>query len=224
VLFPSIPEQFNDNRNRVVFTNCLKLDEHSLANIVFNAQINIMKFAYKHVSASEHDFHNKFNDSYQALYVYPGNNVPEWFEYMTTMDYVVIDLSSSTSRSPLLGFIFCFVLGGNWLTVSPLKFNITICDLEDQGKEEDHFELYISRPYASIVSDHVFMIYDKQCSCYLNSEAKDMTKFEIKVTTRLSSMHPIIYSGMCMKLKGFGVNVIDASAYHSFIQTMGLPD
>lgn len=230
VLFPSIPEQFKENRNRVVFANCLKLDEHSLTNIVLNAQINIMKFAYQHVSASDHDFHNKFNDykdhndSYQALYAYPGNSVPKWFEYMTTTDYVVIDLSSSTSRSPLLGFIFCFVLGGNRLIVAPLKFNITICDLEDQGKEEEHFELCISRPSASIVSDRVFMIYDKQCSCYLNSKAKDMTRFEIKVTTRLSSMHPIIYSGICMELKGFGVNVIDASAYHSFIQTMRLPD
>jgi len=113
-----------------VFANCLKLDEHSLANIVFNLQINILKFAYQHVSASEQDFHNKFNDyndhieSYQAIYVYPGSSVPKWFEYKTTTDFVVIDLSSSTPRSPLLGF----VLGGNWLIVGMLKFNIMICE------------------------------------------------------------------------------------------------
>jgi len=228
VFFPSTAEQFKENRKRVVFANCLKLDEHSLTNIVSNAQINITKFAYQHVSASRHEFHNKFNnynddDSYQALYVYPGSCVPEWFEYKTTTDYVVIDLSSSTSHSPFLGYIFGFVLGGNRLIVDMLKFNITLC-VEGQGKEEDHFELYISRPSANIVSDHVFMIYDQQCSCYLNSKAKDITRFKIKVTTRLSSMHPRSYSDICMMLKGFGVNIINTSAYHNFIQKMGLPD
>ena len=228
VLFPSIAEQFKENRKRVVFANCLKLDENSLANIVSNAQINITKFAYQHASASRHEFHYKFNDynnddSYQALYVYPGSCVPEWFEYKTTTDYVVIDLPSSTSHSPFLGFILCFVLGGNRLIVDMLKFNITLC-VEGQGKEEDHFELYISRSSAIIVSDHVFIIYDKQCSCYLNSKVKDITRFKIKVTTRLSSMHPQSYSDICMVLKRFGVNIIHASAYHNFIQMMGLPD
>jgi hypothetical protein len=94
-----------------------------------------MKFAYQHVSASEHDFHNKFNDY---------------------NDHIDSYLSSSEPRSPLLGFIFGFVLGGNWLIVDMLKFNITICDVEGQGKEEDHFELFISTPSANIESSHVF--------------------------------------------------------------------
>ncbi|KAK2432611.1 disease resistance protein RPV1 [Trifolium repens] len=221
VSFPSFAEQFKENRKRVVFTNCLKLNEHSLANIGLNAQVNIMQFAYKHVSSSEHDFHTKFNkdhnDSHQALYVNPGSSVLAWFEHKTTTDYVVIDLSSSTSRSPLLGFIFCFVLGGNRLIVDKLKFNITICDVEGEGKDEDRFELYVSRPSSSILSDHIFMIYDQQCSCYLNNKAKDMSRFKIKVTTRLSSLHPRSYSDICMVLKGFGVNIIGTSSYHNFI-------
>ncbi|KAJ1402724.1 Leucine-rich repeat domain superfamily [Sesbania bispinosa] len=44
VFFPSVADQFKENRNKVVFSNCLKLDEDSLMAIGLNAQINVMKF------------------------------------------------------------------------------------------------------------------------------------------------------------------------------------
>ncbi|KAK2432618.1 disease resistance protein RPV1 [Trifolium repens] len=115
VLFPSTAaEQFKENKKRVEFWNCLNLDERSLINIGFNMQINLMKFAYQHLSTLEHDYVESYVDykdnfsSYQAVYVYPGSSVPEWFEYKTTENEMIVDLSSHLS--PLLGFVFCFIL------------------------------------------------------------------------------------------------------------------
>jgi len=87
------------------------LDEHSLINIGLNLQINLMEFAYQHLSTLEHDkvesyVDYKYNhDSYQAAYVYPGSSVPEWLEYRTTKNDMIVDLSPP-HLSPLLGFVF----------------------------------------------------------------------------------------------------------------------
>lgn len=63
VLFPSTAvEQFEENRKRVEFWNCLKLDEFSLMAIELNAQINVMKFAYQHLSAPILDHVENYND------------------------------------------------------------------------------------------------------------------------------------------------------------------
>ncbi|GAU28798.1 hypothetical protein TSUD_357840 [Trifolium subterraneum] len=70
-----------ENKIRVSFWNCLKLDEPSLNAIGLNARINMMNFA----------FGNHYDS--QATYVYPGSSVPEWLEYKTTTDYMTIHLS-----------------------------------------------------------------------------------------------------------------------------------
>jgi hypothetical protein len=116
VFFPSTAaEQFKENKKRVEFWNCLNLHIQSLVDIEINAEINIMKFAYQHLSTMEHDDYvesyvdYKYNfASYQAMYVYPGSSVPYWFEYKTTENEMIVDLSSHLS--PLLGFVFCFIL------------------------------------------------------------------------------------------------------------------
>ncbi|PNY14448.1 NBS-containing resistance-like protein, partial [Trifolium pratense] len=104
VMFPSTAaEQFKENKKRVEFWNCLNLDERSLINIGFNMQINLMKFAYQHLLTLEHDSVESYVDykdnyaSYQAVYVYPGSSVPEWFEYKTTKNEMIVDLSSHLS-------------------------------------------------------------------------------------------------------------------------------
>ncbi|GAU32114.1 hypothetical protein TSUD_357980 [Trifolium subterraneum] len=106
VTFPSTAVQIvRENKRRVAFWNCLKLDQHSLKAIGLNAQINIKKFAYQHISISrDHDDYDA-----QGTYVYPGSNVPEWLVYRTTRYYMTIDLSFVNHSSPL-AFIFCFIV------------------------------------------------------------------------------------------------------------------
>ncbi|KAJ1419291.1 Leucine-rich repeat 3 [Sesbania bispinosa] len=63
VLFPSTAaEQLKENRKRVEFWNCLNLDESSLMDIGLNAQINLMKFTYQHLSSPEHDHVENYDD------------------------------------------------------------------------------------------------------------------------------------------------------------------
>ncbi|KAL9304295.1 hypothetical protein ACSQ67_021558 [Phaseolus vulgaris] len=52
VTFPPIAEQWKENKKKVVFWNCFKLDEHSLTAIERNAEINMVKFAHQHLSTS----------------------------------------------------------------------------------------------------------------------------------------------------------------------------
>jgi len=102
VTFPTIAEQWNENKKKIVFWNCLNLDERSLKAIETNARINMVKFAHRHLSTS--------GDA-QAIYVYPGSQVPEWLTHKTTLydddddDYISFSPHSSHS-----GYILCFVL------------------------------------------------------------------------------------------------------------------
>ncbi|KAG5116644.1 hypothetical protein JHK84_042757 [Glycine max] len=119
VLFPSTTaEQLKENRKQVLLLNCLNLDEHTLVAIGLKAQINVMKFANHILSTPSQnhvencsDYHLKYC-TYQFVYLYPGCSVPEWLEYKTTNDHINID-PSSAPPSPILGYIFCFVFGGN---------------------------------------------------------------------------------------------------------------
>ncbi|KAK7349761.1 hypothetical protein VNO77_07398 [Canavalia gladiata] len=152
VLFPSVAEQFEEDRKRVEFWNCFILDEPSVAAIELNAQINVKKFAFQHLSALEHsnaEYYNDYNyyyDSYQATYLYPGRRVPEWLDYKTTEDYILIDLSSTPRSSPL-GFVFCFIVGEDPLIGLGLKFILSISDDEGEGNEEN-IEIYMSREFV----------------------------------------------------------------------------
>ncbi|KAH1209268.1 putative WRKY transcription factor 19 [Glycine max] len=107
VLFPSTTaEQLKENRKQVLLLNCLNLDEHTLVAIGLKAQINVMKFA-NHILST------------------PRCSVPEWLEYKTTNDHINID-PSSAPPSPILGYIFCFVFGGNQYPGMSVRCNICI--------------------------------------------------------------------------------------------------
>uniref|UniRef100_A0A0R0KFB0 Reverse transcriptase Ty1/copia-type domain-containing protein n=1 Tax=Glycine max TaxID=3847 RepID=A0A0R0KFB0_SOYBN len=88
VLFPSVAQQFNENRKEVLFWNCLKLDEDSLKAVKLNTHINLRKFAYQHLSAPDENFddYNRTYGSDQVKYVYPGRSVPELTFYITVSD------------------------------------------------------------------------------------------------------------------------------------------
>ncbi|MCH96293.1 NBS-containing resistance-like protein [Trifolium medium] len=151
-----------------------------------------MKFTYQHLSTVKHDNVESYVDyednyaSYQAVYVYPGSSVPEWFEYKTTKNHMIVDLSPSY-LSPLLGFVFCFILDED----SPqhcygIELKITTTDAEGDG-EKDGVNIYMDRSCFYIASDHVCIIYDQPFSQYLTSIAKNQTRFKIKVTARRKS-------------------------------------
>ncbi|XP_061356836.1 disease resistance protein RML1A-like, partial [Gastrolobium bilobum] len=210
VLFPSTTsEQLNENKKRVAFWNCLKLDEHSLRAIELNAQVNMMKFAFQHLSTFGRDYDAQITNvnAAQSTYVYPGSKVPEWLVYGTTQDSLTIDLSFGP-QSPEMGFIFCFVVPQVQSEGLFFKFKISVG--EDEGNT-----VYLDRPRHGIISDHVYLMYDQGCSSYLNSQAKHQPRFKIKVTaasrTLTSQYVPLL-------LRGFGVSPVDASQYLSFLQ------
>nr|WIL59982.1 nodulation protein [Melilotus officinalis] len=219
VLFPStFAEQFKENKKRVEFWNCFKLDELSLVNIGLNVQINLMKFTHQRLSTLEHDkfesyvdYKDKF-DSDQAVYVYPGSSVPEWLEYKTTKNDMIVDLSPP-HLSPLLGFVFCFILAeeGRFKFCGQVQFNITTIDVEGDGGK-DGVNIYMDNTCYHIESGHVCMIYDQPCSQYLTTVAKNQKRFKIKVTARTTSMYRLRPE---LELKGFGISPINQSQSHS---------
>ncbi|RDX69425.1 Disease resistance protein RRS1, partial [Mucuna pruriens] len=259
VLFPSTTaEQLKENKKRVLFLNCLNLDEHSLVAIGLNAQINMMKLAYQHLSTPNHHhvrsynnddsdydsddygyLENHFNNhhSYQGVYGYPGSSVPEWLECKTTKDYIVIDLSSAQA-CPLLGFIFCFVIGKYRDTIGKLECYINVSEGDGNGEgegegegEKDSVRMYINYWVWTIESDHVCVIYDRRCSDFLNSRAKNQTRFkiEVRMEERINKgtseeEEETYYAVPLNVLKEFGVSRISTSTYNSFIQQMELRD
>ncbi|QCD95629.1 maintenance of ploidy protein MOB1 [Vigna unguiculata] len=210
LLFPSTTaEQLMEDRKHVLFGNCSNLDEHSLEAIGLNAQINLINFVNRHTPTPNHaHFENYYenlqsHDPYEAeaVYVYPGSTVPEWLEYKTMKDYIIIDLSSAAP--PLFfAFIFCFVLGDD-------------SDDDDGGNEEGSVIMYMGEHLEeTIESDTVCVKYDRRCSEFLNSRAQNQARFKIKVAPKSQDV----------VLKGFGVSPISTSAYSSFIQQMELRD
>ncbi|XP_061375827.1 disease resistance protein RPV1-like [Gastrolobium bilobum] len=222
VLFPSTAtEQFNENRRRVGFWNCLNLDKYSLMAIELNAQINVMNIA-QHISTPEHDYVENYYDQATYVYVYPESRVPEWLEYKTKTDYVIIDLSSAPP-SPPLGFIFCFIIGGGQRFQS-LKFNIIISDCEGEGIMGS-VDMYMSSQFIITRSDNVCVMYDQRCSRYLNSSAETQTRFKIKVTASSGSWNLLQIIGNSefdkpIALEGFGVSPISTLAYRNFSHQM----
>ncbi|KAL1293631.1 hypothetical protein AAHE18_19G086200 [Arachis hypogaea] len=218
VLFPSSAAlQLKENRKSILFWNCLKLDQHSLGAIELNARINLMKFAYQHLSALTHDYY-KDNDN-EAIYVYPGSNVPKWLEYRTSHDYVNVDISSSAApHSPSLGFIFCFIVPRILSDGSTFRFTISVG--EDEG---NNVKFYLKKPLEKIVSDHVFLVYDHRLTHFLNSrsnvEVQQRLKIKVAVVTQTGKSDYVP-----LKLKGFGISPIKASEYQNFIQKMELVD
>ncbi|TKY62775.1 putative disease resistance protein [Spatholobus suberectus] len=184
-----------------------------------------MKFANQHLSTpNRHDVEN-YNDydlqyrSYQAVYVYPGSSVPDWLEYKTTKDYIIIDLSSP--HSPLLGFIFGFAFGKYQRNMGRLEVDITISDGAGEGKQES-VKMYIHFEGWKIESDHVCVVYDERCSSFLNNRVKDQTRFKMEVTMGVRDY--VLPQGYSNGGARFGVSPISTSAYESFIQQMELLD
>jgi len=228
VLFPSTAaEQFKENKKGVEFWNCSNLDKGSLINIGLNVQINLMKFAYQHLSTWEHgdyvesnvDYNYNF-DSHQAVYVYPGSSVPEWLEYKTIKDGMIVDLSPP-HISPLLGFVFCFILAEDSQYCDIMEINITTFVGEGAG-EKDGVDIYMYRTCCYTELDHVCLIYDQPCSHYLTSIAKIQTQVKIKVTARTVANK--YRERTEVKLKGFGISPINHTVYHNFVRQMELFD
>jgi len=208
--------QLNEKRKRVIFWNCLKLNEPSLKAIELNAQINMMSLTYQHTSTWDHDRdhdHNcNHNYNQRMYYVYPGSKIPEWLEYSTTIhDFITIDLSSAPYFSKL-GFIFGFVIPTISSEVWTLKFKIS--DGED-------FKVYLRRPRHGIESDHVCLMYDPRCSQYLASRVNDHSK--IKIQVRASLKTPTLQY-VPVQLRGFGVSLVTPSKYDKFKQQLEFRD
>jgi hypothetical protein len=148
--------------------------------------------------------------------VYPGSSVPEWFKYKTTKDDMIVDLSPP-HVSPLLGFVFCFILAEDSEYCEQFELNITTID-----GEKDGVNIYMYRTRFYIQSDHVCMIYHQPCSHHLTNNAKNQTMFKIKVTARTQSN--AYREKPEVELKGFGISPVYNSTYHNLIHQMKLYD
>lgn len=204
VTFPSTAvQQLKENKEKVAFWNCLKLDDHSLKALELNAQISMMKFAHHHV-------YGFGGYDAQGTYVYPGSSVPEWLVYRTAHDQMTIDLSFAKQHSSELGFIFCFIVPQVASQGFTLIFNISVEEGEGEG-----VTLYLDRPNHGIKSDHVYLMYDQGLSRYLSSRVKHQPKFKIRVTaaspTLRSDYIPLVL------LRGFGVIPTNTSQHLKFI-------
>ncbi|XP_014516350.2 disease resistance protein RML1A-like [Vigna radiata var. radiata] len=210
VTFPSIAEQWKENKKKVVFWNCLNLDERSLKAIETNARINMVKFAHRHLSTSG-DAH--------AIYVYPGSQVPEWLTHKTTHDDDDDDDGDDDEDSITfapnpshLGYIFCLILPAVQYSERVLKLTVST-EGEDEG---DSMIVYLDRPHHTIKFDHVYLMYNEACSRFLTSRAKQQPMLKIKVTVAtltLSSKYTEV------QLRGFGVSTIS-----NFLQKRQLYD
>ncbi|KAG2398564.1 Disease resistance protein [Vigna angularis] len=218
VLFPTAKdEKLKENMKKLLFWNCSNLDKHSLVAIRLNMKINMMKFVANHISAPDHSHVEDYSDyeynyhSYQAVYAYPGSNFPEWLEYKTTEDYIIIDVPSSMSSS-LVGFIFCFVLGEFQHTdiIRRVEFKITVSDGggKDEGERES-VRMYMDYWDDTIESDNICVMYDQRCSHFLLSRSRRLTSFKIQVTMEARiSFDETFYVVLQKVLKGFGVSPI----------------
>ncbi|XP_057435894.1 disease resistance-like protein DSC1 isoform X2 [Lotus japonicus] len=228
--FPSTAtKQFQENKKRVEFFNCERLDEDSLMAIGLNARINVMKFAQQHLSALKHDFVENYDDyfhnyhSYQSVHVFPGSRVPEWLVYKSTRGSVIIDLFSPPT-SPPYGFIFCFIIYEYRVYRTRLKFKVSIRDSageDDAGEDEkDSVDVYTSFNYSIFTRDHVCVIYDQRCSRYLSSRSQNLSRFQIKAT----AWFVVLGEKQRIELKAFGVSLISTSAYDRFVRQKELHD
>ncbi|WVZ19581.1 hypothetical protein V8G54_006903 [Vigna mungo] len=220
VLFNSTAvEQTKENRKQVLFAGCKNLDEPSLEAIGLNARINVMKFANQHLSAPKQDDFQNYNDyeknydSYQAFYEYPGSSVPEWLEYKSKKNSVIIDLSSAPP-SPVYGFILCFV---PFEDVYDIEFNIVISDCEGKGIT-DRVRMKLNHGFAFVRLPKVVVMYDQRCSDFLNNIATSLTRFEIMAWQRRGIGIPCSLSSSIFQLRGFGVSIIRTWTYSSFMQ------
>ncbi|MED6210196.1 hypothetical protein PIB30_061912 [Stylosanthes scabra] len=216
VLFPNISEQLKENKKRVVFWNCLKLEKQSVEAFTLNALINMVRFTNQYLSAAlEHDNVDNSNEDPEASYVYPGSIVPKWFEYQTTTDHLTVNLSSA-AYAPKLGFILCFIVPV--VPYEGLRLMFTISG-EDDNDGNKVIKLNVDRPRKVISSDHVTLFYDQRCSSFLNGRYKALGVFKIKVSVVSIS---IASEHVAVELKGFGVHPVNPSKYSSFKENMEL--
>ncbi|MED6159029.1 hypothetical protein PIB30_038624 [Stylosanthes scabra] len=214
VFFPNISEQLKENKKRVLFWNCLKLEKQFLKALTLNAYINMVRFSNQYLSAAlEHDNVDNSNEDPEASYVYPGSIVPKWFRFQTTTDHLTVNLSSAP-YAPKLGFILCFIVPAVPYEGVSLVFTISGDD-EDDGNEV--IKLNVDRPGKGISWDHVILFYDQSCTSFLNERGKVRRMFKIKVSavSRLIALKHVP-----VELKGFGVHPVNPLKYPSFIENM----
>ncbi|XP_028755595.1 disease resistance-like protein DSC1 [Neltuma alba] len=91
----SAPQQDDILSYFFLFVNCLKLDEHSLCNIMDNAYLSLKRAVLNNLEAS--------------VFCYPSNRAPEWFRCNQTRG-ASMSMQLSPAVDELLGFVFCTVL------------------------------------------------------------------------------------------------------------------
>jgi hypothetical protein len=126
---------------------------------------------------------------------------------------MTIDLSFA-NHSSQLGFIFCFIVPPVPSQGFILRFNISV--------DGDDSQLHLDRPSHEIKSDHVYLVYDRGFSRFLNGRIKDQPKFKIKITAESRTLTSEYVS--LMMLRGFGVSPINTSQYLNFIQQIEMAE
>ncbi|CAJ2661095.1 unnamed protein product [Trifolium pratense] len=205
------------------FENCVSLNELSLRAIEVNAQVNMKKLVYKHLST----LGSKFLDGPVDV-IYPGSKVPEWFMHRTTQASVTVDFSSAPN-SKFVGFIFCVIAGQ--LPSDDKNFIGCDCYLETGNGERialGNMDTWTSIHSPEFFSDHVFIWYDEMC-CLQNSEPKKenveelMANYNPKVSFEFFAQSGNTWEKReSSMIRGCGVCPIYDTEYFDFIKQMEL--
>ncbi|KAK7349265.1 hypothetical protein VNO77_06498 [Canavalia gladiata] len=219
----------NDNK-RILFQNCVKLDERSVYGIMEYAHFTMKQAAYGNVLIRDKIPICGPNDYNRGAFCLPGSRVPDWFKYQTTEASITVEFSSS---SDLLGFVLCVVFGQ---FPSNEKYSATVgceCYSSDGGKV-GYTNNWYNTDIIELKSDHVYLWYDPLfCDMILmavkeHGAASDESTiynpkvfFKFIVTIYKCGVN-VKDHGCLIGMKECGVCPIYASEHHSFMSKMKL--
>ncbi|GMN43213.1 hypothetical protein TIFTF001_012413 [Ficus carica] len=150
----------------VLFLNCVKLNESARSNIIADAQLRILRMATKLLRT--YRIPVKYNTA-SAYICYPGNEIPEWYNYQASGSSINVVLPPNWLDSNFLGFTLCLVAAFDEhnCCVYDLCFECEIHLKTDTY--ESHKSNYVLRANDGSViykkttivnSDHVFFMYE----------------------------------------------------------------
>ncbi|POO00355.1 TIR-NBS-LRR-like protein [Trema orientale] len=95
-------DRFPVSSEKLVFFNCLKLDQNARSNLITDARLRILRMAF--ISSL------KSVPEYSSVSIcYPGNQIPKWFNYRSMGSSIHVKLSPHWRNSNFLGFSLCVV-------------------------------------------------------------------------------------------------------------------
>ena len=162
----SLKAVFNLNRISISFKNCMRLDEHSLYDIMEDAYLTMVQATIRNVlvriphlskmqKASEFKNGKDRYPEIKGKVCYPGSKIPEWFRYRTRQASITIELDQPYQ---LLGFFVSCVISqvpfNKWSPIIDCQYCLGDGERDIYGSEWQYTKV------EGWNSDHVYIWYD----------------------------------------------------------------